>query len=424
MNIHNFNTAKTLFEEQLEKTRKDLKHLYTTRDRFCNFFSMKKIANMDIDEFVSGKGVPSVGFNFCYTLERELDELGRILGSTAIKFGIYFGTTSTDSKRMYRFSNKHKVGNGTYQEAFADVKQSILDLLVEGKNEDLPAIVRNKISPMFKGKILNVFYPERYLNVFAPDDLNHFIRHFNIDEQDICSKDAVYRRERLLEYKNSDPVMKEWSIDEFTHFLYHYYPRSQRHKNDTMAIHESLQDYVEPVFPKKQKVEFIDLAIIPLANSKQKTKTKEILGCCLGVKKDYEKEARIYKSLGEQGEKLVKQLEIQRLRNAGRFDLADKIVIVADQSDKYGYDILSFDEDGTERHIEVKATKAKVGTANFFLTSFELSTAMSINNYYIYIVYDVLSETPKVWAIANPFTMDNGLIQIMPINYKVIINCK
>lgn len=424
MNIHDFNAAKAKFELQLSEIRNSRKHLYIKRDMFRKYFSLRKIENMDIDEFVSGKGAPAQGFNFCYSLEQELDGLGRILGSTAIKFGIYFGTTSTDSIRKYRFSKKHTVGNGTYQEAFDDVKQAILDLLTAGKNENLSDIVRNKISPMFKGKILNVFYPDRYLNVFAPDDLNHFIRHFNIDQGAICSKDAVYRRERLLEYKNSDEVMQEWSLDEFSHFLYHFYPFSQRHKKNSKPIHKSIIDYLDPIFPEKQEPIFIDRAILPSVQSEQNTKHKRASWNLSDGKKDYEKDARINKSLGEQGEKLVKQLEIQRLKNAGRQDLADKVDIVAGRSDKYGYDILSFDDDGTKRHIEVKATRAKVGAANFFLTSFELLTARSINNYYIYIVYDVLSEIPKVWAIANPFDRDNDLIQMTPINYKVTINSK
>jgi hypothetical protein len=101
---------------------------------------------------------------------------------------------------------------------------------------------------------------------------------------------------------------------------------------------------------------------------------------------DYEKEARELKKLGDRGEKIVMDLESKRLKDAGRNDLAKKIERVSLKSDADGYDILSFESDGTERYIEVKATRSRVGAANFFLTVNEFNTAMQLSNYFIYIV--------------------------------------
>ena len=39
-------------------------------------------------------------------------------------------------------------------------------------------------------------------------------------------------------------------------------------------------------------------------------------------------------------------------------------------------------------------------------------------------VYDVTSESPKVWAINNPFNPENKTTVKIPINYKVTINAK
>ena len=36
----------------------------------------------------------------------------------------------------------------------------------------------------------------------------------------------------MLEFKQSDPVMKDWSIDKFATFLYHVYPKSPNRQND------------------------------------------------------------------------------------------------------------------------------------------------------------------------------------------------
>jgi hypothetical protein len=117
-------------------------------------------------------------------------------------------------------------------------------------------------------------------------------------------------------------------------------------------------------------------------------------------------------------------LEIKKLQEAGRKDLAKKVKRVSLTSDTYGYDILSFDTDGTEKFIEVKATRAKVGSANFFFTANELREAKQSKNYFIYMVYDVVSVSPKVWVIKNPFNPENANTVMTPINFMISINAK
>ena len=141
-------------------------------------------------------------------------------------------------------------------------------------------------------------------------------------------------------------------------------------------------------------------------------------------KRDYEKEAQKLRKLGDRGEKIVLDLEKKRLNYAGRSDLAKKVERVSLLSDSFGYDIQSFEIDGTKRHIEVKATNAKTGPANFFISINELRTAQETNNYFVYMVYDVVSQSPKVWVIGNPFTPTNKNTIVIPTNFKVFINAK
>ena len=107
-----------------------------------------------------------------------------------------------------------------------------------------------------------------------------------------------------------------------------------------------------------------------------------------------------------------------RLKNTVYEDQVERVSL---KSDSLGYDILSFEEDGKERYIEVKATRSKVGNANFFLTINEFKTAQEKENYYIYLVYDILSKEPKIWIIGNPFNPENNNINLEPINFKVSI---
>ena len=72
--------------------------------------------------------------------------------------------------------------------------------------------------------------------------------------------------------------------------------------------------------------------------------------------------------LGKQGEEQILLFEQSRLAGAGRADLARKVKWVSEeQGDGAGFDILSFDQAGRERLLEVKTT------AGYQLTPFFLS---------------------------------------------------
>ena len=67
------------------------------RKEFVKDYPINEIMSLKLDQYVIGKGRENR--SFCYRLERQLDCLGRILGATALKFGIYFGKTKTDSQK-------------------------------------------------------------------------------------------------------------------------------------------------------------------------------------------------------------------------------------------------------------------------------------------------------------------------------------
>jgi len=87
-----------------------------------------------------------------------------------------------------------------------------------------------------------------------------------------------------------------------------------------------------------------------------------------------ERDAR-NRQLGKAGEKFVVEFERDRLRRAGRSDLADDVRWVSDlDGDGYGYDVRSFETDGQERLLEIKTTCGHERTA-FWLTRREVDVA-------------------------------------------------
>lgn len=113
-----------------------------------------------------------------------------------------------------------------------------------------------------------------------------------------------------------------------------------------------------------------------------------------------EREAR-NRSLGAAGELFALNYERARLIHVGKESLAARIEHTSKvRGDYEGYDILSFDQTGAERLIEVKTTKYGVETP-FFVTRNEVSTSeRRASLYHVYRLYG-FRQTPKLYTLAG-----------------------
>jgi hypothetical protein len=111
---------------------------------------------------------------------------------------------------------------------------------------------------------------------------------------------------------------------------------------------------------------------------------------------------QLNRSLGRAGEEFTVEVERRRLADAGRRDLADKIRWTANEDgDGAGYDISSFNVEGSHRFIEVKTTNGSARTP-FFITRNELSAATELSeNWLIYRVHQFATQ-PKIFTMAPP----------------------
>ena len=125
------------------------------------------------------------------------------------------------------------------------------------------------------------------------------------------------------------------------------------------------------------------------------------------------------RNLGLAGEKLVVEHEIQRLTDLGLIDLAKRVEHVAISSDGDGYDVLSFDDYGVKKYIEVKTTKQSKGTA-FFISRNEVEVSREKGEqYWIYRVYALKGSSSKAsfYALQGPVDKHFDLI---PESYKAL----
>lgn len=121
------------------------------------------------------------------------------------------------------------------------------------------------------------------------------------------------------------------------------------------------------------------------------------------------------RKLGTLGERLVVEYERTRLAGCGRKDLADAVRWAAtEDGDGLGYDILSFDEDGSHIHIEVKTTRLGPDTP-FYLSSSELAFASeNPETSALYRVFDV-AGVPRFFAIRGSF---DDQLHLVPVTFR------
>lgn len=132
------------------------------------------------------------------------------------------------------------------------------------------------------------------------------------------------------------------------------------------------------------------------------------------AKRDYvAREARNV-ALGNAGEQLALRYEEYRLLAAGKKKLANRIEHVADtKGDGLGYDILSFDETGKERFIEVKTTAFAKETP-FFASKNEVAFSReSSDKYHLYRLFE-FRKSPKLFALSGDIEHHCSLD---PVNY-------
>ena len=182
------------------------------RKDFVSDYPSKKIPSLPLDDYVIGKGAENR--SFCYRLEREMDILGRILGATAFKFGVYFGRIKSDPEDKYRFRQHW---GKTVDQAFAAIKQAIVDLLQAADKDDFVGIAENALSPLFKGKILFLYYPGKFAPIYSWVHLEHFIAALDLDGSFACEAEM---QRALMDYRATWPELQVQPAALYMRLLY------------------------------------------------------------------------------------------------------------------------------------------------------------------------------------------------------------
>ena len=132
------------------------------------------------------------------------------------------------------------------------------------------------------------------------------------------------------------------------------------------------------------------------------------------ARRDYLAQEARNRSLGRAGELFVAELESRRLHSAGKKALSKRVEhVAATQGDGLGYDVLSFEESGRERLIEVKTTAFGERTP-FFVSRNELARSEADAELYrLYRLFD-FRDRPRAFELPGAIA---ARCQLDPISF-------
>jgi hypothetical protein len=413
MNIDDLRNKQAVFEGRRQDRQNHYRKLERLRNDFVKLFPPSRIATLTFEEYVEGKKINGKlnKNSFCYWVEWKTKELGKIQGARADKFGLYYDKKTQKYKFLKKFANANS--------ALSSLKIEISNLIQFARSASLKDIKSVRLSPMFKGKILFLYYPDRFINIFSEGHVDYFIDNIGLPSGG-SSIDLIDKRELIFAFKMEDSIMKEWKMWEFSDFLYTQFGRPPKKRSTPTELRDYI-DFKED-YPNLRDIrpEFINLEI-DSAKGLSKKERKRALSITKIV--DFEKENKKNKRLGERGEEIVMNAERDFLKEKDKAVWANRIRQISKENVSAGYDILSFEEDGRNKYIEVKSTNnPPLSQANFLITINECEKAKELKNYYLYIVFNVKSKNPKIWRLRDPFSFQDKGLTLTPISFRVEIS--
>lgn len=378
------------FHEKADYFDAKFLHCDEIRQRFLDRWPRERLDELlSLESYVIGTGSHDT---FCYWVERETRLLGSILGSPSSKFKVYWSPQRDSYAYVKPFHSA--------DEALEAVKAEILRLLDAAERDDIDTIKASELfkhSHMFRGKILHLYFPDKFICIFSERDIDYFLDRFGVEFD--SNEHVIDKKLKLLEFKNNAPEFASWPSRTFMHFLYdQFHPPSRSHASGESQPSQTDEELRKQeghfVLPKADSVEIEVVEIGEMVSPSPSAKRSK-------RKPNYIAEAVRNTKLGNHGEDLIVRYEQQVLRDEHRDDLAEQVERVSLKDDSLGYDIRSFSVDGEEKLIEVKSTTGNA-TANvpFYLTENERQKMVEVgDSYFIYRLMAANTRKPKLLIV-------------------------
>ena len=205
---------------------------------FVEDYTVKKLMDLPKEDYVYGSGRKDT---FCYRVTHELMCWGSIRNGTPNKYGFYFDPNENKYQTVAKFGSTDT--EAATDAAYNNVKMAIYELIVAGGKEDYEAIEKNLLSTVLKGKLLCIYFPEKYMNIYSEDHIKFYMNILGIP----CDETKRYMTwlKQIIDWKNENPITKNWTNHEFSKFLYRgigYPPDSEKQKKAVKKLEKKVDD--------------------------------------------------------------------------------------------------------------------------------------------------------------------------------------
>lgn len=368
-------------------------------DDFINKYNTSYISIMNIDDYVVGKGKKS----FCYFIENETKEFGKISGRTTAyqKFVIYYDK----NKKDYLFGDsriKQRKGfGGNINDIFVKVKEELIKVINASNNDDYKSIESSLLNRQFKNKIAYLYNRGKEIPIYGSDDLSSFLTIFEIPFS--INESIESKRKKLYEYYDKN-IRNEFKISPFIFMKFLY---------SSLGLRKYVRDN------DNDKIKFVNSFKVNNINKytlKEINNEKDLLD---NQNHSINNKPRLYnednniikKQIGRKAEEIVYSYLLEHSKEMNISSIIKEYEI----DDTKGYDISYKTNDNNEYFIEVKGSSRKLNNiAEFFLSNNEYEF-MNNNksNYFIYFLDDCYNSYEI--KVIKPSEIN----KLQPVSYKV-----
>ncbi len=190
-----------------------IKTLYRTWNEFIIRWPISAVEAMTLDEYTGLEDKET----FTYWLEHRLIEYGSIRGGSAYKFGVFrkADTSKEHPTKSYKSDDKyawHEKFGATSAEAFANVKQHILNVITAVKSNELSLIESCPLAHTLKWKVAFHYQHQQSPTVLGVFNLEALQTHL---DKKLSMAEALKAISSELSYENlitkTDDIWNEWA---------------------------------------------------------------------------------------------------------------------------------------------------------------------------------------------------------------------
>lgn len=337
----------------------------TLLNRFLIKFNLEALSNMDIDEYVVGKG----GDTFCKWVETDLQDFGDIHAkrlNASAKFSIYFDSKSSDYKFGSKFGREKDV-------VYNNVKSAVLDVVKASVESNYQVLADSPLNPLFKNKIFYLYNSSQSLPIYSERDINTLLAIFGIN----CDStiDRAFKRKLLFDF------YKSLGREDITPYRFMKFVYNEMGYRPILRTEEAFQLSVS-IAPKSYSLVDVERLEDIISRPSQTNRT--------GLVNEKPESNAQKKITGKKGEEIVKAYILSHKVELG---VVGEVDCACEYNDFKHYDFAYQTSEGRTIYVEVKATKGRnVSKINFEMSDKEYNFMKeNIDNYFFFYIDDVFN---------------------------------